>query len=167
MDVLVSDTSVVIDLERAELIERVFTLPYRFIVPNGLYENEMKDYGGERLIALGLVVRALTSEQVIEAQRLRSLERRISINDSFALSLAKTEAAILLAGDGALRELAKAEEVRCHGVLWLFDQFDQHRGIPRTELHTCLSRLAAHPRCRLPPEEIRARLERYASTSTV
>ena len=59
MDVLVSDTSVVIDLERAELIGHVFTLPYRFVVPDALYENEIRDYGGERLVALGLQVRSL------------------------------------------------------------------------------------------------------------
>lgn len=54
MDVLVSDTSVVIDLERAQLIERIFALPYRFVVPDALYENEMRDFGGEKLVALGL-----------------------------------------------------------------------------------------------------------------
>ena len=60
MDVLVSDTSVVIDLERAEILDYVFALPYRFVVPDALYEQELKDYGGERLIAKGLQVRILT-----------------------------------------------------------------------------------------------------------
>ena len=32
MDVLISDTSVVIDLERAEIIEHILALPYRFVV---------------------------------------------------------------------------------------------------------------------------------------
>ena len=117
MDVLVSDTSVVIDLERAGLIERVFELPYRFVVPDGLYVKELKDFGGERLLELGLQVRILTGEQVMDAQRLRGLERRISIQDSYALSLAKADAAMLLAGDAAMRRLAEAEEVRCRGVL--------------------------------------------------
>lgn len=40
----------------------------------------------------------------MEAQRPRALERRISILDSYALSLAKAEAAILLAGDAAMRD---------------------------------------------------------------
>ncbi len=97
MDVLVSDTSVVIDLERAQIIEHVFALPYGFIVPDALYVQELRDYGGERLIARGLQARTLTGEQVQEAQRLRKLEPRISINDSYALSLAKAEAAILRA----------------------------------------------------------------------
>jgi predicted nucleic acid-binding protein len=160
MDVLVSDTSVVIDLERADILEHVFALPYRFIVPDALYEQELKDYGGERLLAKGLQVRILTGEQVQEAQRLRTLERRISIHDSYALSLAKAEAAILLAGDAAMRRLAEAEGVRCHGVLWVFDQLEDNRTMPPTLLHEALTRLAAHPRCRLPRSEINLRLAR-------
>lgn len=163
MDVLVSDTSVVIDLERAQLIEQIFALPFRFVVPDALYEKEIKDYGGERLMALGLVVRSLTGEQVTEAQRLRSLERRISIHDSFALSLAKAEAAILLAGDAALRRLAEAEEVRCHGVLWVFDQLEEHRVVGASVLLEALTRVVEHPRCRLPREAVNHRLVRYAA----
>ena len=162
MDVLISDTSVVIDLERAELIEHVFALPYRFVVPDALYENEIKDYGGERLRALGLEIRALTGAQVAEAQRLRTLERRISIHDSYALSLAKAEAALLLAGDAAMRRLAEAEEVRCHGVLWVFDRLEEHRVVEVGALHLGLSQVVAHPRCWLPREAVEQRLKRYA-----
>lgn len=162
MDVLVSDTSVVIDLERGQIIEHIFALPYRFVVPDALYEREIKDYGGDRLIAKGLQVRTLTGEQVSEAQRLRRLERKISVVDSYALSLAKTEAAILLAGDAAMRQLAESEGVRCHGVLWVFDQMNDHRVVPLPRLHDALIQIAAHPRCRLPRDAIDARLARFA-----
>jgi|SRR3989304_3267956 len=162
MDVLVSDTSVVIDLERAGLIEHIFALPYRFVVPDALYENEIKDYGGERLLALGLQVRSLTGEQLAEAQRFRTLERRISIHDSYALSLAKAEAAILLAGDAAMRRLAETVEVRCHGVLWVFDQLEERRVVAATALHEGLTRVIAHPRCWLPRDMVDLRLRRYA-----
>ena len=37
MKVLVSDTSVLIDLERGGLLEGVFELPYEFAVPDLLY----------------------------------------------------------------------------------------------------------------------------------
>lgn len=162
MDVLVSDTSVVIDLERALLIEHVFALPYSFVVPDALYEKEIKDYGGERLLELGLQIRTLSGEQLTEAQRLRSLERRISIHDSYALSLAKAEAAILLAGDAAMRRLAQAERVRCHGVLWVFDRLEEHQVVGVAALHAGLSRVVAHPRCWLPRDMVDQRLRRYA-----
>jgi len=162
MDVLISDTSVVIDLERAELIEHVFALPYHFVVPDALYEKEIKDYGGARLRDLGLEIRVLTGAQVVEAQRLRTLERRISIHDSYALSLAKAEAAILLAGDAAMRRLAEAEEVRCHGVLWVFDRLEEHRVVEARALHLGLTRIVAHPRCWLPKDAVDQRLNRYS-----
>lgn len=161
MDVLISDTSVVIDLERAELIEHVFALPYRFVVPDALYDKEIKDYGGARLLALGLEVRTLTGAQVADAQRFRTLERRISIHDSYALSLAKAEAAILLAGDAAMRRLAEAEELRCHGVLWVFDRLEEHQVVTAAALHAGLSRVVAHPRCRLPRDIVDQGLRRY------
>jgi len=165
MDVLVSDTSVVIDLERAQLIEHIFALHYRFVVPDALYEKEIKDYGGERLVALGLEIRSLTGEQITEAQRFRSKERRISIHDSYALSLAKAEAAILLAGDSAMRRLAEAEEVRCHGVLWVFDQLEKQRVVAASALLEGLTRVVAHPRCWLPREAVIQRLRRYAGSN--
>lgn len=86
------------------------------------------------------------------------------IHDSYALSLAKAEAAILLAGDAAMRRLAEAEEVRCHGVLWMFDQMEERRAVPAAALHEGLTRVVAHPRCWLPREAVNLRLARYAAT---
>lgn len=165
MDVLVSDTSVVIDLERAQLLESVFEMPYRFVVPDALYEQELKNYGGARLIELGLQVRVLTGPQLAEAQRMRTLERRISIHDSYALSLAKAETAILLAGDRAMRALAEAQDVRCHGVLWVFDQLEERRVVSAALLRDGLTRVVAHPRCWLPRDAVAQRLVRYCDVN--
>lgn len=162
MDILVSDTSVIIDLERAQVIENIFALPFRFVVPDALFEREMRGYGGENLVALGLEVRILTGPQVEEAQRFRGLERRISVHDSYALALAKSEGAIVLTGDSALRTLAETEGVRCHGVLWVIDQLEENRATSPAELHDGLLRLASHPRCRLPTEEVKRRLARLS-----
>lgn len=164
MDVLVSDTSVVVDLERARLIEALFTLPHQVMVPDRLYDQEMRGHGGERLLQLGLVVRSLTGDEVARAQRLRSRERRISLYDSYALSIAMTESAPLLSGDAALRRLAAAEHVRCHGVLWVFDQLEVHAAVTCSRLHAGLTVLAEHPRSRLPAREVDERLRRYGAS---
>lgn len=71
MDLLVSDTSVLVDLRRGSLLEAAFGLPYRFVVPDLLYERELRDHGGDELIGLGLVVADLTGEQVELAQHTR------------------------------------------------------------------------------------------------
>ena len=49
MKVLVSDTSVLIDLERGSLLETSFRLPFEFAVPDLLYQQELKDHGGGAL----------------------------------------------------------------------------------------------------------------------
>ena len=62
--VLVSDTSVLIDLTRGSLLEASFRLTFRFIVPDLLYERELKNRGGEDLIRLGLVIEQLDGDGV-------------------------------------------------------------------------------------------------------
>ena len=67
MRVLVSDTSVLVDLERGSLLGATFRLPFRFAVPDLLYERELKNYGGEALIELGLAVEELDGDGVRRA----------------------------------------------------------------------------------------------------
>ena len=159
--ILVSDTSVLIDLERCGFLEAIFALPHEFAVPDVLYHRELKGEWGERLVGLGLRVEEISSEGVEQALRYRSERQALSLVDSFALVLAKERKWLLLTGDGQLRELAGAENVECHGVLWLLDLMED-AGIPGIQvLHDGLKALADHQRCRLPRREITIRLERY------
>lgn len=162
MKILVSDTSVLIDLDRGALVEAAFNLPFEFTVPDLLYERELKEHGGPNFVRLGLRVEELDGDGVSLALGYRRERRSLSLPDSFALALAKTNAWTLLSGDRELRELAEEEEVRCHGVLWLLDQIFEHRIIDQDELCVGLSKIAAHPRCRLPKSEIRKRLLAYS-----
>lgn len=161
MMVLVSDTSVLIDLERGGLIELAFTLPYTFVVPDLLYEQELRPHGGEQLRVLGLQVEELSPAEVTEAVAYRQTKRSLSLPDSFALVLARNRQWTLLTGDGELRELGEAERVDCHGVLWVLDRMtDQQINFVR-QLYDGLQAIAAHPRCWLPRREIRIRLSRF------
>ena len=60
--VVVSDTSVLIDLERASLLTPSFCLRFDFAVPDLLYERELKSFGGEDMRKRGMRVEALDSE---------------------------------------------------------------------------------------------------------
>jgi len=162
MDVLlVSDTSVLIDLARAGVLDAVFTLPVQFAVPDLLYERELKQWEGPALVAKGLRVLALAPDGVALAQTYRAREPRLSLPDAFALALAKTGGHTLLAGDGSLRALADIEGVECHGVLWVFDALHGHGAVAGVDLGGALRLLASHPRCRLPKQEIHKRIEKY------
>lgn len=161
MRVLVSDTSVLVDLERGSLLEASFRLPYQFSVPDLLYERELKNWGGEELARLGLSVEELDADGVQRARAYQHQTPALSLPDCFALALAQTRSWVLLSGDRALRQLASAEAVECHGVLWLLDAMDHAAVVGIRELYDGLTAITKHPRCRLPKPEIRRRLDSY------
>ena len=157
MNVLLPDTSVLVDLERGEILETIFRLPFDFAVPSLLYQMELKDCGGDALINLGLRQEVLDNKEVALAQSYWLERRSLSVPDSWAL--AKSRSWVLLSGDKKLVELAKEEEVAVHGVLWLFDRMHEEGVANGNKLGTSLRVIAAHPRCRLPKAEIEKRLQ--------
>ena len=162
LQVLVSDTSVLIDLERGSLLNATFRLPYEFAVPDLLYRQELQNWNGEELRKLGLSVQVLDGNGVSRALAYRRQAPALSLPDCFALALAQTQSWILLSGDTDLRHLAATQAVECHGVLWILDEMRVAAAASIRELHSGLSAMAAHPRCRLPQAEIRRRLNSYA-----
>jgi len=159
--ILVSDTSVLIDLERGSLLEAIFVLPHGFAVPDVLYHRELQGELGNRLVSLGLRIEEVSPQGVASAIGYRMHRPTLSAPDSLALALAKERRWTLLTGDSELRLLAAAERVECHGVLWVLDLMEQ-AGTPAIRLlRGGLEAMANHPRCRLPRREITVRLERY------
>jgi predicted nucleic acid-binding protein len=159
--VLVSDTSVLIDLQRGQLLETALRLPYDFAVPDLLYERELRTWQGPDLRP-HLAILPLASEGVALAAAFRRTDSRLSLPDAFALALAKIGGHILLAGDAALRAMAEVENVDCHGVLWMLDEIRAHDLAKQDALHAALTSISQHPRCRLPRTEVRKRLERWS-----
>lgn len=163
MRVLVSDTSVLIDLERGDLLESAFALPFEFAVPDLLYKRELKDYNGPKLRKLGLRVEELDGDGIERALDYREQAPPLSLPDAFALSLAKTNGCTLLSGDKALRNLAESERVACHGVLWVLEEMHTRGACEAKLLHTGLTTIQNHPRCRLPKREMTRLLAAFAA----
>ena len=101
--VLVSDTSVLIYLEHGSLVEPAFYLPFEFTVPDLLYERELKPHGGADFVRLGLRVKEFDGSAVTVALGYRRKRRSLSLPDSFAFALAKTNAWTLLSRPGIAR----------------------------------------------------------------
>lgn len=161
MQILVSDTSVLIDIERASLTARLFELPYEFIVPDLLYETELLDWMGPELVELGLRVEELKPHEIARAIELKRHKSMLSTPDVFAFCLAAERGWTLLTGDGALRGEATRQDLSMHGVLWLFDELEHHDVCSTDILRTGLETIRDHRRCRLPAREINLRLRRY------
>ena len=72
MRIVVSDTSCLIDLRKGGLLRAMFALPYRFAMPNTLFEDELLSLGNPEkgeLLDLGLEVVDLPGEAVQRAGR--------------------------------------------------------------------------------------------------
>jgi hypothetical protein len=161
MRVLVSDTSILIDLERGGLLETAFGLPWEFAVTDLLYKRELRDHHGPALQRLGLRIEALDENGVRLALAYQTRVPALSLPDTFAITLAKVSGWALLIGDSELRQLAAVEDVEHHGVLWILDQLLEHGKVKAGMLHGALRIISAHPRCRLPERDVREHLDCY------
>lgn len=118
MQILVSDPSVLIDIEHGNLTTHMFKLGVIFMVPDILYEKELKEQHSH-LLDLGLKIKTLDNEAVDKVTEFAAKYRQPSRNDLFALSLAKAENWPLLTGDKNLRKAAEQEGVQVYGTIWL------------------------------------------------
>lgn len=97
LDVLVGDANIFIDLEEGNFTRKFFKLPFKIIVPDILYEEELA-YSHKDLLSLGLKPTSLTSNSITNLQSLTIQYPATSRNDCFALQLAKQETCPLLTG---------------------------------------------------------------------
>ena len=158
MQMLVSDTSVLVDLERGSFLKASFRLPFQFAVPDLLYEHELKDHDGEELKGLGLVIEELAPLELTHALTIHQRVPALSLPDSFAFALAHSRIRMLLTGDATLRQLADDAGIKCHGVLWLLDEINNAGTTSIQKLYNGLTAISQHPRCRLPKAEVNRRL---------
>jgi hypothetical protein len=162
MIILVSDTSVLIDLERGGLLEPAFSCGLPMVVPDLLYARELEADTGPFLRTLGLGVVALAPDEVDFAQRLRKERPGLSLPDCFALSCARREGHALVSGDRLLRTEARSKGCAVYGLLWMLDQMEGSGKIGTAMLHEGLERIWNHPRRRLPKADVMERLKRWA-----
>jgi len=164
MAILVSDSSVLIELERGGLLPEAFGCGLTMVVPDFLFENELRDHNGKYYQELGLAVVELTPDEVQLAQTIFLERPALSLEDSFALSCAHRPDHTLLAGDGTLRKEAARRNIDCRGVLWLLDQMLEIRQVSSLRLCEGLTRISQHPRCRLPKHEMQVRIEKWCAS---
>ncbi len=105
--VLVSDTSVLIDLGRGALVAATFRLPFEFTVPDLPCERGLREHGGPNLVKMGVRVEGLDGDGFVLALRYLHKRKSPSRSDRLALVLARTNAWTLPTGGRDLRELAE------------------------------------------------------------
>lgn len=124
--IVVNDASCLIDLKKGKLLHLLLQLPYEFIVPLPIREEELLDFSKNEwtdLENLGLKTHDLPGSNMHDVIKLRQDYSKLSVNDCFALVTTSIhENSILLTGDNLLRKVAGIHSVRVHGVLWVIDE---------------------------------------------
>ncbi len=165
MRVVISDTSCLLDLRKANLLEAFLQIPYEIGIPDVLFEEELISFTEDEKTQLkvqGLNIMSLNSPGVMEVQSVAKNNRKLSVNDCFAFVLAKQTAnSILLTGDRRLRELAVVSTIEVHGVLWVIDLLYSHQAATPKQLHDALLKFQADESVRLPKQELQERLKKY------
>lgn len=164
MRIIISDASALIDLSKVRLLEALVGLPYEFVIPDAIFEEELlriHPYTLDDLLTLGFQVGTLTGAQVGRAITVNQEQAALSTRDCFAFVLAcDTEGCILLTGDGKLRSCAEAEAIETHGVLWACDEMERHGTTGPQALLMALRAFDRDPLVRLPRDDLQARIRR-------
>jgi len=165
MQIVITDSSGLIDLKKGGLFRAMLALPFEFVIPDLLFEDELLSLTDEEkqfLLYGGLKVQTLSGAQIAQAYQYRMEFTRLSLHDNFALVLAEnTETCVLLTGDETLKKLARQKDVKAHGVLWLLDLIFEHKTAPARVLIDAVNKYIEDPFVWLPDVELNKRLDKY------
>jgi len=163
IEIIISDSSAIIDLAKVRLIENLLRLPYEFIIPDTLYEDELitlEHYEKHELLDLGFKVGTLDGQGMMQAAQFFQTYSGPTLNDFIALTLAMNKKnSLLLTGDNKLRKIAKEQKVNAHGVLWIFDEISHSNTAGKNELLLALRIWQQDKNVWLPNSEIQKRID--------
>ena len=132
MKVLVSDSSVLIEFSKRELLDKMFMLEFQFAVPDLLFHEELIDLGAysrHDVLALGLKVESLDAEGVE-----------------------------ILTEDRTMRSVAESKGVAHQDALWVIDNMLVAGIVSETQVVAVLEAMRDDPRCPIPNTDLSARI---------
>ena len=160
MRIVISESSCLVDLRKASLLDALLSLPYQFLIPNTLFEEELINFTAAQkkdLIQRGLKVSDLPGEAVLRAQAHVRRLPKLSVNDGFAFALAESHpGCILLTGNNELRAAATQAKMEVHGILWVIGELHRTNIEPAAALLAAMQALSADPTVRLQSKELEA-----------
>ena len=162
MKVLVSDSSILIEFAKRDLLDKMFGLEFEFAVPDMLFHEELIDLGSfsrQDLIEYGLRVEPLDAEGVQSANSYQVERPALSLVDSFALALAEGQGWQLLTEDRTMRSVAESKGIVCLDALWVFDSMLDAGILSSSQALVVLEAMRDDPRCPVPKPELIARIQ--------
>lgn len=122
MRLIVSDANVLIDLVDGDIAPALRHLPYKILVPEIPFEEELRARHSD-LLDFGISTEPSAEKSILEVEQTIRKYPRISRNDAVALVLAHEKQCLLLTGDKNLRIAAEACAIEVHGTIHLIENF--------------------------------------------
>lgn len=162
MIILVSDTSVLVDLDRGGLLVPAFSCGFTMIVLDLLYERELENNIGPYLRSLGMGVVSLTPAEMQLVQEIRRGRNGLSLPEIFALACSHRPNHVLISSAKALGIEAKKRLRDAHNILWILDAIAKSGAIDKRALVAGLETIQTHPTRRLPKDEVNSRINLWS-----
>jgi len=164
MQVIISDTSYLIDLKKVSLIEAFLLLPYEITIPDILFFEEITKFTSEEksLLENGLRVKSISGKGVRRARKIKQENLKLTINECFAFVLAESiSGSILLTGDKQLKNLADTSGIEYRGVLWIIEKIYEANLASLHKLYSALLEWQMVETVRLPNKDLNDFIERF------
>jgi len=162
--IAIQDANILIDLLMAGMFNHCLALQYQFcttdIILDELYEEQV-GFIKPHIYSGKFYVITISPEELEQIAALANANRLISPEDWSAIYFAEQKAALLLSGDGAVREIATARKLTVCGTLWILDQLVGNDILPTQQAAVFLKALLDKKR-RLPVSECQARLKLWS-----
>lgn len=153
----VTDTNVWIDLRVGNLLDNVFELEARWLIPDLVGRELGADIRG-LLVGWGLHVRSLSGDEIEAVTELGARYAAPSRTDVATLVVAREEGGVLVTGDQDLRDAAESEGIEVHGSLWVVDALVDTGTVEPPEAARALQLMLEADR-RLPEDEVNERIK--------
>lgn len=127
--VVVTDTSIWIDLKKSGLVKSFLELPYLVCASDFIKEYESAGVNWDDLESQGLQFIGLDGDDTIELYELKQLHTGPSLPDLASYLVSRKLKGYLLTGDKRLGNLA-GKSVEVHGFLWVMDQLVIYKRLP-------------------------------------
>jgi predicted nucleic acid-binding protein len=146
---LIVDTSILIDLERLDLIRQAGCLKQKLHIVDIVLRVECNHI--EQLVKkCGFVIESLSGDELTEAYRVEGMTGKITIYDAMSFAFAKKRNMTLATGDGSLRALAERTGVKYIGLLWFIKEMYLQNIITLEDAAKILKAIKSDKRFRLP-----------------
>lgn len=146
---LITDTCILIDLERLGLLQQAGRLSQKLHILDIVIEVECA-YLEEEVKKSGFIIESLSGDELKEAYRIEDITGKITIYDAMSYTCAKERDMVLATGDGPLRALADRTGVKYVGLLWFVKEMYLQGIIKPDEAEQALITIKSDKRFRIP-----------------